>query len=82
MSDDDYIPQSSPSSSDGTDSVQEFTSPDESAESLGGMRKLPVFENNLLYLFSMCQVQECGKPLVMKPETSTIILPTNYHHCC
>ena len=35
-----------------------------------------MFENNLLHLFSMCQVEECGKALVMKPETSTIILPT------
>ena len=80
MADEDYIPPSSSSSSDGTDSVQESTSPDESTKSVSGIRKLLVFENNLLYLFSMCQVQECGKPLVMKPETSTIILPTGTAH--
>ena len=71
MSDDDYIPPSSSSSSDGADSEQESTFPDESAESVSGMRKFLVFEHNLLDLFSMCQVQGCGKPLVTKPETST-----------
>ena len=34
-----------------------------------------MFEINLLHLFSMSQVQECGKPLVMNPETSMVILP-------
>ena len=71
MSDEDYIPQSSSTSSDGTDSEQESTSRDESAESVSGTRKFLVFENNMLNLFSMCQVQGCGKPLATKPETST-----------
>ena len=30
-----------------------------------------MFENNMLNIFSMCQVQGCGKPLATKPETST-----------
>ena len=44
MSDKDYIPQSSSASSDGTDSEQESTSRDESAESVSGTRKFLVFK--------------------------------------
>ena len=82
MSDEDYIPQSSSSSSDGTDSEQESTSRDESAESVSGMRKFLVFENNLLDLFSMCQLQGCGKPLVTKAETSTKGFALSVHTTC